>query len=64
VLFRSGISQDIISQKDLITLSRTQEFQQLLLEASIKLRETLFTLEILINQNNKLKNTIENELNK
>ena len=57
----SGISEDIISQKDLILLAKTKEFQQLLLEASIKLRETLFTLEVLITQNNTLKHTIQKE---
>jgi len=59
---KSGLSQDIISPNDLISLSKTKEFQQLLLESSIKLRETLNSLEYVIKQNNKLKNIIKKEL--
>jgi Family of unknown function (DUF6090) len=60
----NGIYQDFISQEDLMMISKTAEFQQLLLEASIKSNESLSTLKLLITQNNKLKNTIEKRLDK
>ncbi len=56
--------QDIIKQEDLILLSKMPEFQQLLLEASIKSNETFFTLKMVIDQNEHLKNTIVRELKK
>ena len=58
------ISNNIIQQQDLIELSKQGEFQQLLLEASIKGTESLDGLKALIEQNNKLKETILLELRK
>ena len=58
------ISNNIIHQQDLIELSKQGEFQQLLLEASIKGTESLDGLKALIEQNNKLKETILLELRK
>jgi hypothetical protein len=57
-----GITQDIISREDLISLSRMTEFQQLFFEASIKLSDVLHTIKILIDQNKNLISTIEREL--
>ncbi len=59
-----GEINDIISSDKLKSLSKMTEFQQLLFEASIKLTDVFRTLEILIDQNNKLISTIEVVLNK
>ena len=59
-----GVSQDFIKKDKLILISKLPEFQQLLLEASIKSIETTTLLETVIDQNKKLMNTIQRELNK
>ena len=57
-----GIVNEVISAEDLISLTNLTEFQQLLFEASLKASDALRTLKMLIDQNEKLKGTIEKEL--
>ena len=60
--YSSDIPQKIISPQDLVEISKTPEFQQLLFEASIKCNESIMTLEALMNLNTKLIALIENSL--
>jgi hypothetical protein len=60
--YKGGISQSFIKKENLPELSKTPEFQQLLLEASIKCNESIFALEALMEQNKKLIALIENSL--
>jgi len=53
---------DFIDKADLIHLSKSPDFQQLLLEASIKSKNTEFNIERVLSQNQKLKEVIQNEL--
>jgi hypothetical protein len=56
-------STDRIIRKDtLVVLSKLPEFQQLMIEASLKLNESKHNLEKLIEQNSKLITIIETEL--
>jgi hypothetical protein len=58
----SGINNDVVSEASLIALSKNEDFQQLLFESSLKLHETREVLLILINNTNKLIQTLENFL--
>ncbi len=60
--YKSGIYKNFIKAEDLVKLSKTPEFQQLLLEASIKAEESLMALNALMEQNKKLIASIENSL--
>lgn len=53
---------DFVNKEELILLSKTPEFQQLLLESSIKSKNTEFNIETMLTQNQKLKEVIQNEL--
>ncbi|MCR9015406.1 DUF6090 family protein [Aquiflexum gelatinilyticum] len=59
---KGEISIDFIDNPDLSQLSKTPEFQQLILEASIKSKNTEFNLETVLIQNEKLKELIQKEL--
>jgi hypothetical protein len=59
---KGEISIDFIDKTDLSQLSKTPEFQQLILEASIKSKNTEFNLETVLIQNEKLKELIQKEL--
>jgi hypothetical protein len=61
---KGEISIDFIDKTDLSQLSKTPEFQQLILEASIKSKNTEFNIETVLTQNQKLKEVIINELEK
>ncbi len=63
-LSKEQISLGFVDKSGLILLSKTPEFQQLLLEASIKVRTTEFNIETVLSQNQKLKEAILNELEK
>ena len=52
----------IISSEDLVKISKNPEFQQLLLEASLKVNETINVLIVLMDKNEKLIVLIENSL--
>lgn len=58
------INYDFVEKEDLVILAKQPEFQQVLLEASIKAKETGFTMNIAKNQNHKLKELILIELEK
>jgi len=60
--YRGGISQSFIKKENLPELSKTPEFQQLLLEASIKSEESLTALNALMEKNKKLIALIEKSL--
>lgn len=53
---------DFIDEADLILLSKIPEFQQLILESSIKCKNTEFNIETVLTQNQKLKELIQKEL--
>jgi len=55
-------NQKIINPEDLVKISKNPEFQQLLLEASLKVNETITVLNVLMDNNEKLINLIENSL--
>ena len=59
---KGEISIDFIDKTGLSQLSKTPEFQQLILEASIKSKNTEFNLETVLIQNEKLKELIQKEL--
>jgi len=61
--YNTGIPQEIIKREDLVKISKTPEFQQLLLEGSIKCNESILTLNSLIDLNTKLIALIEKLLN-
>ncbi|MEH6620929.1 DUF6090 family protein [Maribacter arcticus] len=61
---KDGFSYDFIDNVELIALSKGPEFQQILLEASLKIVNNIDILEILIKQNAHLISVIENELNR
>jgi len=54
--------QKIINPEDLVIISKTPEFQQLLLEASLKVNETINVLNVLMDKNEKLIALIEHSL--
>ena len=56
------LPSEFIDKSDLILLSKTPEFQQLLLEASIKSKSTGANYETVLAQNQKLKELIQKEL--
>jgi len=56
------VSFEFVDKVDLILLSKTPEFQQLLLEASIKSKSTGANYETVLTQNEKLKDLIQKEL--
>ena len=58
------VSFEFVDKAGLILLSKLPEFQQLLLEASIKSKNTEANYEIVLTQNQKLKEVIIKELNK
>jgi len=60
--YNTGIPQEIIKREDLVKISKTPEFQQLLLEGSIKCNESILTLEALMKLNAELIAQIENSL--
>ena len=57
-----GVPKEIIKPEDLIKLSKKPEFQQLLLEASLKCNESQLTIESLMELNSKLITLIEKTL--
>ena len=57
-----GVPKEIIKPNDLIKLSKNPEFQQLLLEASLKCNESQLTIESLMELNSKLITLIEKTL--
>lgn len=59
---KGAVPLDFVDKEGLILLSKTPEFQQLLLEASIKTKNTASNIEIVLNQNEKLKEVIQKEL--
>lgn len=59
---KQQVSFEFIDREGLILLSKTPEFQQLLLEASIKTKNTESNIEIVLAQNQKLIELIQNEL--
>ena len=60
--YNTGIPQEIIKREDLVKISKTPEFQQLLLEGSIKCNGSILTLEALMKLNAELIAQIENSL--
>ena len=56
------VSFEFVDKSDLILLSKTPEFQQLLLEASIKSKAVGANYETVLAQNQKLKELIQKEL--
>ncbi|TDQ17022.1 hypothetical protein DFQ04_1670 [Algoriphagus boseongensis] len=62
VKVKGEITFDFIDKADLILLSKTPEFQQLIFEASVKSKNTEFILREVLSQNQKLKEVIQNEL--
>ena len=61
---KQEVSFEFVDKSGLILLSKTPEFQQLLLEASIKSKNTASNIETVLAQNQKLKEVIIKELNK
>lgn len=59
---KQGVSFEFVDKESLRLLSKNPEFQQLLLEASIKCKNVEFNLEIVLAQNQKLIELIQNEL--
>ncbi|WP_432410515.1 DUF6090 family protein [Rasiella sp. SM2506] len=57
-----ALNLDFIDNAELIVLSKDEEFQQILFEASLKIVNSIVSFEILIKQNAHLINVIENEL--
>lgn len=61
---KEGTPFEFVDKARLILLSESPEFQQLLLEASIKTRNTASNIETVLTQNEKLKEAIVKELEK
>lgn len=61
---KQEVSFEFVDKSGLILLSKTPEFQQLLLEASIKSKNTKSNIETVLTQNERLKKVIIKELNK
>ena len=61
---KGGTSFDFVDKAGLIYISKTPEFQQLLLEVSIKTKNTGANIETVLTQNQKLKEAILKELEK
>ncbi|MDI1324035.1 MAG: DUF6090 family protein [Algoriphagus sp.] len=61
---KGGIHFAFVDKASLIILSKSPEFQQLLLEASIKTKNTESNIETVMTQNQKLKELIIKELSK
>jgi hypothetical protein len=61
---KQEVSFEFVDKSGLILLSKTPEFQQLLLEASIKSKNTKSNIETVLTQNERLKEVIIKELNK
>lgn len=61
---KQGVSFEFVGEADLIQLSKTPEFQQLLLEASIKSKNKESNIETVLTQNQKLKDVIFKEFSK
>ena len=59
---KGGVPLDFVDKEGLNLLSRSPEFQQLLLEASIKTKNTESNIETVLTQNQKLKDLIQKEL--
>lgn len=59
---KEEVSFDFVNKDELILLSKTPEFQQLLLESSIKSKNTEFNIETMLIQNQILKEMILKEL--
>jgi hypothetical protein len=59
---KGGVPLEFVDKEGLNLLSKSPEFQQLLLEASIKTKNTGANIEIVLAQNQKLKELIQNEL--
>lgn len=59
---KGAVPLDFVDKAGLILLSKTPEFQQLLLETSIKTKNTASNIEIVLTQNEKLKELIKKEL--
>lgn len=59
---KGGVPLEFVDKAGLILLSKTPEFQQLLLEASIKTKNTASNIETVLTQNQKLKELIQKEL--
>jgi hypothetical protein len=59
---KGGVPLDFVDKAGLILLSKTPEFQQLLLEASIKTKNTASNIGTVLTQNQKLKELIQKEL--
>jgi hypothetical protein len=59
---KGGVPLDFVDKAGLILLSKTPEFQQLLLEASIKTKNTASNIGTVLTQNQKLKDLIQKEL--
>lgn len=62
--FKGGSPFDFVDKAELILLSKTPEFQQLLFEASTKSKNTEFNIETVLTQNQKLRELIVTELSK
>jgi len=61
---KGGVPLEFVDKEGLNLLSKSPEFQQLLLEASIKTKNTGANIETVLAQNQKLKEVIINELEK
>ncbi|WP_075352531.1 DUF6090 family protein [Algoriphagus marinus] len=61
---KGGTPFDFVNREELILLSKTPEFQQLLLEVSIKTKNTQSNIETVLTQNQTLKEVILKELEK
>jgi hypothetical protein len=61
---KGGVPLEFVDKEGLNLLSKSPEFQQLLLEASIKTKNTASNIETVLAQNQKLKEVIINELEK
>ncbi len=61
---KQEVAFEFVDKAGLILLSKSPEFQQLLLEASIKSKNTASNIETVLNQNQKLKDLIAKEINK
>jgi hypothetical protein len=59
---KQEVSFEFVDKSGLILLSKTPEFQQLLLEASIKSKNTESNIKQVLTQNQKLKELIQKEL--
>ena len=61
---KGAVPLDFVDKEGLKLLSKSPEFQQLLLEASIKTKNTESNIETVLIQNQKLKDLIQRELEK